>query len=144
MKKLFLCILLVCSFNTLANEIILREAHESELYHGKELKIEFVANPQLKRAWIELNFFDRYQDGGQDQQTVRIKLPELKYNDETKEAYLDYQGIITICAFEKKFLFTKYLKETGKCFFTKEFFTTEVDDGFYIKKEKRYRLILNY
>ncbi len=135
MKKLLAAILItVSASNVFAGEtkIFTSNVGWDSQYFSKG---SFDINADLGRAWVVLQFDDRDPESLSSE--YRVKVPGMKFDQTTREVVIEDETGRTVCAYEKKVLFGKILKETKNCSFVEKFQTVEYDDGFEIKKIKK-------
>lgn len=142
--KFFLVALAFASFftNAYSAEIVILEETTSS-YGGRFTYGDFGVNKGLGRAWVNLNFAPEFpQSPGR---TESIKVPDMKYDNTTKEVIIDSENGRVVCAYEKRGLFgIKTIKATKDCLFKESFSTVTIDDGFHTRKVLKRTITLTY
>lgn len=136
MKSLIaLCILLAAS-NLFAVEVVTLKKLK-DLW-GYDYSIEFKANPELGRAWVELFTGDSY-DNEDDGHTTRIKVEGMVFRD--GEILFEKNGDSVVCATKGSrgvwvFRNTVY-RSSGRCVLENILKYDQIDDGFEIRNVRR-------
>lgn len=137
MKTLILMTALIFATSAMASEKTIYKTWNL----NAELSAQYQINPELGRAWVELEIDDSPSDPDWEPEEKRIKIEGLSYNAETKEIiFTDESERETVCAVVKKkgrtiFRTTRIYKRKA-CKFKIGYITKMVDDGFYVKKKK--------
>ena len=132
MKRLITLALMICSFTALADVVVYKgwEAHRTILG-------TFKVNPELGRAWVEVEVYGIHADSDSD--FYRVKVDGLSYDSESKEVVWDYEGQRVVCAKEvtsgRSIFRHTYIKNID-CTFKQSVMTELVDDGFEVVKRK--------
>ena len=141
MKVLFLILTVSLSFPAMAEKILIKSFSQYELWGRGSASPSFKVNPELGRAWVEIIVYK-----GEDSDEIRVKMEGLSYDHLTESINFDYQGKITTCAVNKvagKFIFKqRIIKLTSACEFQGKWRDVTYDDGFEIKKTRRYDIFL--
>jgi hypothetical protein len=141
MKVLFLILTLSLSLPAMADKILVKSFSQYELWGRGSASPAFQVNPELGRAWVEITVYK-----GEDSDEMRIKMDGLSYDHLTETINLDYQGKITTCAVNKlvgRSIFRqRIIKMTPACEFQGKWRDVTYDDGFEIKKTRRYDIFL--
>lgn len=91
----------------------------------------FGINPELGRAWVELNV---YHDPSERNDTYRIAVPGLSYNKESAQVIYTEGSQSVVCANVRetgRFIFRyQRIEPTGDCELTRKYVKVPVDNGF--------------
>lgn len=102
-------------------------------YNGRtpSVTVEFAANKQLGRAWVEINVDNSDADSSLGNDDYRTKVEGLSYDAATKSIMLERDGQLIECAKWKNggFFGLDGFKPTG-CKFSHRLIKKTIDDGF--------------
>jgi len=132
MKKFLALALCLCSLNVFADVTVFKTGFINRTILGT-----FKVNPELGRAWVEVEVYGSHSDSDSDY--YRVKVDGLSYDAQTKEVVWDYQGERIVCARETTagrsiFRYT-YIKNID-CDFKLSSVVENVDDGFEVVRRK--------
>lgn len=146
MKKMIVMLGLLLASVVNAGEIKLHSFNQSDLWMNRTVTQEFQINPELERAWISIKVFMNDPDGAVNPDEYRVKIPGLTFNKHTGVISIDFEGRITDCAILKttgRWIFrSSEIKMTSECKFEGRWKDIITDDGFEIKKSKKYEIYL--
>jgi hypothetical protein len=138
MKKLFAFSLILISTIAQAETFDFFEAAYYP-YGNPTVTARFEVNKDLGRAWVYVNVDASDADSSLHDDEYKQKIEGLTYDVATKTVLLERDGRLIECAKWKRagvFGLASGIYETG-CTFKHRFVTRDIDDGFYIRKEKR-------
>ena len=146
MKKLIIALSMLVASLAQAEEIKMKSISEYLLWGAATATAEFAINPEMGRAWVEVEVSSNLSDGGGSSDVERIKLEGLTFDQQTGEINLDRDGKITTCAQYKmvgRSIFrSMMIKMTENCKFQGRWRTWSYDNGFEIKQTKQYEIFL--
>ena len=146
MKKIFAMVALMLSTLVSAGEIPLKSFSQYELWGSPSVTPEFLVNEELGRAWVTIRVTMGYADGESSTEEHRVKVAGMSFDKSTGAILLDHEGKLSECAFQKtvgRSIFRhKEIKTTPACKFGSRWRDVSYDDGFEIKKTKRYDVFL--
>jgi hypothetical protein len=145
MRTLLIAICILMSALAQAGEIRVASISQYELWGSASVSQKFEFNPELGRAWVLITLSSNDPDGGvSDDQ--RVKIPGLSFDTTTNSIMLDFEGKLTKCAEYKtvgRSIFRrKELVMSPECKFEGRWRNITYDDGFEMKKTKRYEVFL--
>ena len=143
MKKLLVVMSMLLALAAQAGEIKIQEFSEYELWGSASVSQTFEVNPELDRAWVKLYVSSSDPEGMGDE--YRVKIPGLSFDNATGAINLDFEGKITTCAVQKtvgRFIFRQKVIQMTNCKFEGRWRTVTYDNGFEIKKTKKYGVYL--
>lgn len=95
---------------------------------------KFVINPELGRAWVEVNL---YYTASESTDYYRVAVPGLSYDPSRAEVVFDADGKRVVCATVEQsgwWLFRhENVKPTGACELTHRYVKVPVDNGFAVE-----------
>jgi hypothetical protein len=101
----------------------------------------FGFNPELGRAWVEIDFHYRVSEASE---THRVRLPGLAYDPERSEIVFDANGKRVVCAKVEprgRWLFKHHhVEPTGACELTQRYVNVPVDNGFAIDQIEHFEV----
>jgi len=132
MKRLVTLALLVFSLTSFADVVVYKGWETNRTILGT-----FKINPELGRAWVEVEVYGMDAESGSDY--YRVKVEGLSFDSATKEVIWDYEGQRIVCAKEvttgRSIFRHTYIKNID-CRFKQSVVTELVDDGFEVVKRK--------
>ncbi len=131
-KLLLVLVIALSSLQVFATEVKLYESRETG-YNGYSFSSgSYGINKDLGRAWVSLSFASNDAEGiGYDE---RAQVKGMSFDKTTKEIIVETETGRVVCAYEKKFLGIKSLKETGACSFKKTSKIVKRDNGYEIEE----------
>lgn len=145
MKKLMIALCIMVTTVTQAGEIKVKAISQYLLWGSASATADFGINPELGRAWVEIETSSNDPDGGLSD-IERIKIEGLKFDTQTNAITIDYEGKITTCAELKvvgRSIFRhKVMKMTSSCKFEGRWRKFTYDNGFEIKQTAAYEIFL--
>ncbi|MES0873645.1 hypothetical protein [Sinimarinibacterium thermocellulolyticum] len=102
---------------------------------------KFVINPELGRAWVEVDFHYAVSETSDHH---RVAVPGLRYDRERSEVVFDADGRRVVCATVQdrgRWVFRHHhIKPTGNCELMHRYIKVPMDDGFYISHIEHFEL----
>ena len=102
--------------------------------HEASKSKRFVINPELGRAWVEINV---WHDPSELNEFHRVQVPGLSYDREAAQVVFDAEGQSVVCATvrDEGFWIFKHQRivPTGDCELTRKYVKVPVDNGFGIE-----------
>ena len=117
---------------------------------GEQLAAEFKVNPELGRAWVQV---DRIS-GGEDyspgpepvfplvMESMERSIAGLSYDNASGQVIYKSGATQVVCAEQSRFLWSTSLKETGNCPLRVSVQALAVDDGFNVHQERSGQIAL--
>ena len=137
-----LALLLLSTFAA-GGEIQIMKISQYQMRNNAYVTKQFMANPELGRAWIEVSVTNDPDSSSDD---TRIKLDGLSFDQQSNEVVLLHEGRLVVCATfaeSGRWIFRqRVMKETGKCQFKGVWKKITYDNGFEIKTTRNYIISL--
>lgn len=101
----------------------------------------FAINPELGRAWVEIDIWHANSDSGE---THRVAVPGLSYRPDSHQIVFDVDGSTVTCAFVRQagsWIFRhRRIEPTGDCQLLTHYVRSPMDDGFRVDVVERFEL----
>ena len=133
-SKLTMCALVVVSLAKVADaaQLIVFEAPISNW--RQQVSADFAVNRELGRAWVDVHVeANDLGEGPPDREVISKAVEGLYYDPARKQVLYRTATENVVCAEDAKFLWSTYLKATGKCLLTPRSEQRQMDDGFNIR-----------
>jgi hypothetical protein len=124
-----------------AAQVVVVEAPLDSL--GQEVSMEFAANRELQRAWVDVKLTT--SSIGEEPPARRViskPVDGLYYDSARKQILYRSPTETTVCAEDAKVLWQTYLKSTGLCRLSSILEQRSMDDGFNIREQTVAKIIL--
>jgi hypothetical protein len=135
-NKLTICAFAVVSFVGVADaaQRVVFEVPVDE--SRQEISADFAVNRELGRAWVDVKMNStNVGEEAQFPEVISKAVEGLYYDPYRKQVLYRTATESIVCAEDARFLWSTYLKATGRCLLTPVFEQRKVDDGFNIRKE---------
>jgi hypothetical protein len=143
MKAFFLTLSLMTASFVQAGSIKIYEG-----YPTKTVQASFRFNPDLGRAWVEVDLNSNVLNDTEATgvPVIKVKVPGLSYDTNTSSIVLASEGQLINCADVKvtgSKLFRKTKITNDRCSLSYKNTTVNIDDGFEVRKARRLQVFLN-
>lgn len=144
-NKLTMCALIVGSFvgDADAAQFTIVEVPVDSLKQA--VSADFAANRELGRAWIDVQV-ESANPVGEEPSTPQVisKMVDGLYYDSARKQVLYRTATETVvCAEDATFLWSTFLRSTGRCRLTPTFEQRKIDDGFRIREQKMAKVVFD-
>ena len=134
-NKLIICACALVPFARVAQAAQL-VVFEEPLQWNQEISAELAVNRELGRAWVDVRVRSTDPgDGPQDLHVIPKAIEGLHYDQARKQVLYRAGTENVVCAEDATFLWSTYLKPTGRCLLTSRSEQHKTDDGFRIREQ---------